>query len=885
MSKVKTNPFAKGPSTHRNPTSNATLEKKDASRENAKKQLLNSLEPRTDSSIEGIKFTAEQLSVEIEGLVYKSNGNVSQSKDYRDKIRKYELRIKGNRNSFIREILKKGVITAEAFCSLEDKVLNDDNHFKSLLGESDSNAKENSTMSGAKKNRTAKPPKIAFQIHPPMTMREHKPMNDITQNEEPQIEEHKEEEKSNKPNEEKTSSPVQDELSNHIDNNLLSNEHNVEGGISLSHVNEDVVTMSHSEISHSQNVEMVKEEKKEEKSEQQKEVKEEIKKSNNVNENKNVIKEQPVKVNQTSLAQQKLKKLQERMKQNKLRRSTTHHETSQDSNANIQDSQISNLSPKVVEDPKPIQTLPIKEVPIVPIKEEEPEKPISKKNPFLDEEPHIESPKPKEQEKKELTPIIPEKKEEVIVPPKIEEVKPKEEIINEIPKEVKKEEEKIIKPEEIKTEEKPEKIAIENNNEYYTSRFDNSISMISTGFKDKYKQLNEAKIELETKYEFKKKENEALYKEISSLKMTINDLREKTSNTNEEILQLELLKTKQILQSKNAEIEKMKEENSKLKSQLKSYEENFTLIKATNKQFREEAEKRFNLYQKEIESLRNRKTEIKETPRPNIQMDIYHEEIMLNSSNSEKETPNLNANCDFTNGITNPAQGELSHDENYLKMNGNIYDETKYDNITNTQPIQRNENLIEEKEEHKENIIKEEPIIDSNVNDNNIPQIENTHSNQIDMQNNIFGEDEDNKEDNVFEEQKEEKVEPIVEKPKQIFNPPKPKQVFNPPKPKNQQFKPKPQNVQPVQTNSNLFEQNDNQDDVDNIFSSNPQPQKQSEKKPEKSVSNKFIPKKKAKADLFSDFEQEFNDDIFNKDDNENLFESATGGKGSSIFD
>ena len=860
MSKVKTNPFAKGPSTHRNPTSNATLEKKDASRENAKKQLLNSLEPRTDSSIEGIKFTAEQLSVEIEGLVYKSNGNVSQSKDYRDKIRKYELRIKGNRNSFIREILKKGIITAEAFCSLEDKVLNDDNHFKSLLGESDSNAKENSTISGGKKNRTAKPPKIAFQIHPPMTMREHKPMNDIAQNEEPQIEEHKEEEKSNKVNEEQPVSAVTDELSNHIkNNNMLSNEHNVEGGISMSHVNENMVTMSHSDIIHSQNVEMVKEEqtvKKEEKKElvEQKEVKkEEIKKSNNVFENEKI--KEPVKVNQTSLAQQKLKKLQERMKQNKLRRSTTHQETSQDSNANIQDSQISNISPKV-EEPKPIQTLPIKEV---PIKEEEPQKPTLKKNPFLDEEPHVESPtKPKEQEKKEEIPKI-------------------EEIINEIPKEIKKEEENIIKPEEIKTEENPEKIAIENNNDYYTSRFDNSISMISTGFKDKYKQLNEAKIELETKYEFKKKENEALYKEISSLKMTINDLREKTSNTNEELLQLELLKTKQILQSKNAEIEKIKEENSKLKSQLKSYEENFTLIKATNKQFREEAEKRFNLYQKEIESLRNRKTEIKETPRPNIQMNIYHEEIMLNSSNSEKETPGetvTNANCDFTNGITNPAQGELSHDENYLKMNGNIYDETKYDNITNTQPIQRNDNLIEEEE--KENNIQEEQIqIDSNVN-----KEEHHSNNQIDMQNNIFGEDEDNKDDNVFDEPKEEKkAEPIVEKPKQLFNPPKPKQVFNPPKPKNiQPFKPKPQNIQ---TNSNVFEQKDNQDDVNNIFSSKPQP----EKPIEKTVSNEFVPKKKAKADLFNEFEQEFNDDIFNKDDNENLFESATGGKGSSIFD
>ena len=849
MSKVKTNPFAKGPSTHRNPTSNATLEKKDASRENAKKQLLNSLEPRTDSSIEGIKFTAEQLSVEIEGLVYKSNGNVSQSKDYRDKIRKYELRIKGNRNSFIREILKKGIITAEAFCSLEDKVLNDDNHFKSLLGESDSNAKENSTISGGKKNRTAKPPKIAFQIHPPMTMREHKPMNDITQNEEPPMEEHKEEEKSNKVNEEQPVSAVTDELSN-----MLSNEHNVEGGISMSHVNENMVTMSHSDIIHSQNVEMVKEEqtvKKEEKKElvEQKEVKkEEIKKSNNVFENEKI--KEPVKVNQTSLAQQKLKKLQERMKQNKLRRSTTHQETSQDSNANVQDSQISNISPKV-EEPKPIQTLPIKEV---PIKEEEPQKPTLKKNPFLDEEPHVESPiKPKEQEKKEEIPKI-------------------EEIINEIPKEIKKEEENIIKPEEIKTEENPEKIAIENNNDYYTSRFDNSISMISTGFKDKYKQLNEAKIELETKYEFKKKENEALYKEISSLKMTINDLREKTSNTNEELLQLELLKTKQILQSKNAEIEKIKEENSKLKSQLKSYEENFTLIKATNKQFREEAEKRFNLYQKEIESLRNRKTEIKVNHRPNIQMNIYHEEIMLNSSNSEKEAPGetvTNANCDFTNGITNPAQGELSHDENYLKMNGNIYDETKYDNITNTQPIQRNDNLIEEEE-------KEEQIqIDSNVN-----KEEHHSNNQIDMQNNIFGEDEDNKDDNVFDEPKEEKkAEPIVEKPKQLFNPPKPKQVFNPPKPKNiQPFKPKPQNIQ---TNSNVFEQKDNQDDVNNIFSSKPQP----EKPIEKTVSNEFVPKKKAKADLFNEFEQEFNDDIFNKDDNENLFGSATIGKGSSIFD
>ena len=103
-SRVKTNPFAKGPSIPKNQVPHSTVEKKDASRENAKKQLLNSLEPRSDSQIENIVLTSEQLSIELEGKIYAQSGNVSQSKDYRDKIRKYELRIKGSRNQNIREI-------------------------------------------------------------------------------------------------------------------------------------------------------------------------------------------------------------------------------------------------------------------------------------------------------------------------------------------------------------------------------------------------------------------------------------------------------------------------------------------------------------------------------------------------------------------------------------------------------------------------------------------------------------------------------------------------------------------------------------------------------------------------------------------------------------
>ena len=133
INQIKTNPFAKGPSTKNSKTS-THQEKKDTTRDNVKRQLLNSLEARLDSQIEGLKYSSEQLSKEIEEIIFEQNGKVSQSKDYRDRIRKIEMRIKGNRNNYIREMLKKGIIEPEAFCKLDEKTLNNDNYFKSLYG-------------------------------------------------------------------------------------------------------------------------------------------------------------------------------------------------------------------------------------------------------------------------------------------------------------------------------------------------------------------------------------------------------------------------------------------------------------------------------------------------------------------------------------------------------------------------------------------------------------------------------------------------------------------------------------------------------------------------------------------------------------------------------
>jgi hypothetical protein len=154
--------------------------KKDATRENVKKTLLNSLEKKKDGNS---KFSSEKIALEIEEEIYKQNNNNSKCKEYREKIRKIELRIKGTRNLFIREILKNGLIDIKTFCELDEKTLNNDNYFNNLKKDNiNENENKNNKDDNLKNNnlnkgnininnklkvpmRTARPPSIKVNIH------------------------------------------------------------------------------------------------------------------------------------------------------------------------------------------------------------------------------------------------------------------------------------------------------------------------------------------------------------------------------------------------------------------------------------------------------------------------------------------------------------------------------------------------------------------------------------------------------------------------------------------------------------------------------------------------------------------------------------------------
>ena len=135
--------------------------KTDSTRENVKKQLMNALEKNKDNSLQGLKLTSEQIAIEIEEEVFKQNDNSSQKREYRDKIRNLEMRIKGIRNNFIREILKKGLISVSDFCNLNEKDLKDDNYFKKLEGDNQNSKDENITN---QKNNFG-PPKMKINTH------------------------------------------------------------------------------------------------------------------------------------------------------------------------------------------------------------------------------------------------------------------------------------------------------------------------------------------------------------------------------------------------------------------------------------------------------------------------------------------------------------------------------------------------------------------------------------------------------------------------------------------------------------------------------------------------------------------------------------------------
>ena len=73
------NPFAK-PTQKKPTTSSKPIQKNDSTRENVKKQLINSLEKTKDNSLQGLKLNSEQIAKEIEEQVYAQNDNSCQKK-------------------------------------------------------------------------------------------------------------------------------------------------------------------------------------------------------------------------------------------------------------------------------------------------------------------------------------------------------------------------------------------------------------------------------------------------------------------------------------------------------------------------------------------------------------------------------------------------------------------------------------------------------------------------------------------------------------------------------------------------------------------------------------------------------------------------------------
>ena len=160
------NPFAK--SIQKKPVQPAKqVQKTDSTRENVKRQLINALDKSKDNSISGLKITSEEIAKEIEEEIFKQNNNSSQKREYRDKIRKIEMRLKGPRNNFIREIIKKGKISINDFCNMNDKDLMDDNYFKKLDdGEKIEESQKDNNKNVIKNNFN--PPKKFGMAKPPI---------------------------------------------------------------------------------------------------------------------------------------------------------------------------------------------------------------------------------------------------------------------------------------------------------------------------------------------------------------------------------------------------------------------------------------------------------------------------------------------------------------------------------------------------------------------------------------------------------------------------------------------------------------------------------------------------------------------------------------------
>lgn len=271
---------------------------------------------------------------------------------------------------------------------------------------------------------------------------------------------------------------------------------------------------------------------------------------------------------------------------------------------------------------------------------------------------------------------------------------------------------------------------------YTNSRLRNYMGYIESkevsisSFRDRYKAFGESKASLETNLELANKKCEIYEKEINLLRQNLIEMKTLMSRTNEEAYKLEISRLKQSLSMKEKENKILSQENVSLKRQIKKHEENTNQLIEDNKSFRIEAQKKFWNYNKEIENLMNKINELSKLKSQEINKEIKEEKhkkedhepsdnkqendmiynykeindeninnsltkiIMTNSEKStelkvEDQSNYMNLNTEFIqvthydnndyNALTNgnPNIIEEVGSDNYINMNGNIYDELK----------------------------------------------------------------------------------------------------------------------------------------------------------------------------------------------------------------
>jgi urease accessory protein UreH len=96
-------------------------------RDQIRKQLLDCL--IVEDKEEKVKDKITELSESMENEIFNIAGQDAKSKTYREKCKKFIARIKGNRNSHIRQLLINGILEINNFCALKDEQLGDDKYF------------------------------------------------------------------------------------------------------------------------------------------------------------------------------------------------------------------------------------------------------------------------------------------------------------------------------------------------------------------------------------------------------------------------------------------------------------------------------------------------------------------------------------------------------------------------------------------------------------------------------------------------------------------------------------------------------------------------------------------------------------------------------------